>query len=119
MHQACMFGDEGETLRDQGIQQAIDHAEEVVPNWSDLALEKVREFACTYQHLEFMAEDVRIWAHNNNLPEPPHKRAWGGVMVRAANKGYIQKIGTGQVKNPTAHCANATIWKFKNQESSS
>jgi len=113
MKQSAMFGDEGGVLRDAGMQQAIDHAEQETPKWSDLALEKVREFVRTYPHLEFMAENVREWSHHKGLPEPPSKRAWGGVMVRAAHQGLIVKIGISQVKNPTAHCANANVWRRK------
>lgn len=113
MNQSSMFGGEGEVLRDAGMQQAIDHAEQETPSWSDLALNMVSDFIDAYPHLEFMAEDVRKWSHHKGLPEPPSKRAWGGVIVRAARLDLIVKVGIGQVKNPTAHCANANIWRCK------
>jgi len=113
MNQSSMFGDEGEVLRDAGMQQAIDHAEQETPNWSDLALDMVRAFIDTYPHLEFMTEDVRKWAHHKGLPETPSKRAWGGVIMRAARLDMIVKVRIGQVKNPAAHCANANVWRRK------
>lgn len=116
MMQSSMFGNDGKVLRDAGMKQAIDHAEQEVPNWSDLALEKVREFIRYYPHLEFMTEDVREWAHYKGLPQAPSKRSWGGVILKASKQGIIVKVGIGQVKNPKAHCANANIWKRKLSE---
>lgn len=108
-----LFGGEGEALRDEGIKQAVDHADEKTPNWSDMAFEKVREFTQAYPHLEFMTEELRAWAYHKGLPEPTHGRAWGSIMVRAANKNIIEKVRITQVKNPKAHCANANLWKSK------
>lgn len=113
MNQSALFGNEGQVLKEEGMQQAIDHAEQETPNWSDLALDKVREFVDEYPHLEFMAEDVREWAHHQGLPDPPSKLAWGGLMVRASHKGIIIKVRIGQVKNPKAHGANANVWRRK------
>jgi len=111
MNQLSMISETGEALRDEGMKQAIDHAEQEVPNWADLAYQKLREFVLAYPHLEFMAENVRSWSHHRGLPYPPHKRAWGGVMAKAAKSRLIIKVGMGQVKNPTAHCANANVWR--------
>lgn len=114
MNQSTMFGDKGEVLRDAGMQQAIDNAEQETPNWSDLALDMVRAFIRAYPDLEFMTEDVREWAHNHKgLPETSSKRAWGSVIIRAAKLDLIVKVRIGQVKNPTAHCANANVWRKK------
>jgi len=111
MNQTSLFGKSGEVLRDQGMKRAIDHAEQVVPNWADLATAKLIEYIKIHPHLEFMGEDVRVWAHQRGLLEPPHKRAWGGVIMIAAKKGLIVRVRIGQVKNPNAHRANASVWR--------
>ena len=106
----------GAELRDAGIQQAVDHAEQVEPGWSDLAYQFVLEFVNEYAPRmgieEFLTEDVRAWAHNEGLSRPPSARAWGGVIRRAAIAKRIRSNGTRQVKNPNAHCANATVWQI-------
>ena len=109
--QSCVFGESGEVLRDEGMQQAIDHAEQEVPNWADLTYQKLNQFVTEYPYLEFMTEDFRKWAYHRGLPEPPHSRAFGGIMARAGKRGLIVKVRISQVKNPTAHCANANVWR--------
>lgn len=111
MNQASLFGKSGEALRDEGMRRAIDHAEREVPNWAELAYEKLIEFTTEYPYLEFMAEDFRKWAYHKGLPEPPHSRAFGGIMVKARRADLIVKIRISQVKNPTARCANANVWR--------
>ena len=109
-----MFDSEGKVLRDIGMQQAVDHAERVEPGWKESAyryLENFLTYAGRYGIKSFMAEDIRAWAHQNGLNRPPHNRAWGSVIMKAAKRGLIVKIGIGQVKNPAAHSANAAIWR--------
>lgn len=114
MNQSPMFGDDGKVLRDAGMQQAIEHAEQETPNWATMALDMVKAFVLEYPHLEFMAEDIREWAHNHKgLPESPSKRAWGGILAKASHQDLIIKVRIGQVKNPTAHRANANVWRAK------
>ena len=101
----------GAQLRDAGIKQALDHAEEVTPEWPELAY----KFLCDYirKHPgEFMTEDVRQ-AAAGIVPEPPSLRAWGGVIVKAAKSGLIVRAGYGQVTNVNAHRANASVWVVK------
>ena len=100
----------GSALRDQGITRAADHAERESPGWSDRALAMLRRYVAEVGG-RFQAEDVRAWAKAHGLDDPPHKRAWGGVMVKARNKGLIRCIGTQQVDNREAHCANAGLWE--------
>jgi len=98
----------GEQLRDAGMKQAVDHADQVHERWSD----KAYAFLLAYLRsgMEFMAEDVRA-ASEGIVPEPPSKRAWGSIIRRAAKAGLIRKIGCCHVKNPGAHMANANRWK--------
>jgi hypothetical protein len=99
---------DGPTLRDAGIEQAVQHANEVTPQWSDMAFDFLRWYAGVKN--EFMVEDVRR-AAEGIVPEPPSTRAWGGVVVRVARAGWIRRKGFAQVTNPKAHCATATVWE--------
>lgn len=96
-------------LRDAGIKLAADHAERESPGWGELALGYVKEYAC--YHTEFTGEDCRMYAESRGFEAPPHKRAWGSVLLSAARRRIIKKIGTRQVQNPRAHMAIATLWK--------
>jgi hypothetical protein len=98
----------GQLARDLGIQQSIDSANSVVKNWSDVAYGFLLGYADS--HKEFMIEDMRI-ASNGFVPEPPSKRAWGGIAVRAAKNGIIRRKGFRNVKNVRAHCTPATLWE--------
>lgn len=94
------------------MQRALDSANEKVPSWSDRAFAFLLEFIT--RNDEFLAEDVRNEA-KGIVPDPPSKRAWGGVIVRAKKEGYIVSIGFKQVSNPKAHRTPATLWKTKNR----
>lgn len=100
----------GVELRDRGIKQATDHADRVEPGWSDRAFEFMVRFLNQHSG-PFMAEDVRSFAAIEDFELPPSNRAWGGVLVRAKNKKLIRYLGTRQVRNPKAHCANAALWQ--------
>ena len=100
----------GTELRDKGISSALDHAELAHENWGDQAYAFLKKYART--HRQFMAEDVRQ-ASEGIVPEPPSKRAWGGIIVRGKIAGIIERIGYGQVNNPKAHRANAAVWQSK------
>ena len=97
----------GDWLRDKGIQKAVDHAEQRVPSWKEKALTLLKE----YPQERFMAEEVREWAKSRGLEDPPSKRAWGGVIVKAQKTGLIFHVGYGKVKNPKAHRTPASIWR--------
>jgi len=96
----------GQQLRDAGMKQAIEHADKVVESWSDKAYDHLLKYIVL--HDEFMAEDLR---YESKLPEPPSRRAWGQIMLRAAKSGLIYRVGFRAVKNPKAHCANASLWR--------
>ena len=70
----------GSQLRDKGINQAINNANNKHNKWSN----KAYKFLVNYikSHHEFMAEDVRV-ASEEELPKPPSNRAWGGLIIRA------------------------------------
>lgn len=99
----------GLELRDRGIERAVDHADREIPSWSDVALEYVRQYA--RNHGEFLSEEPRQYAESRGLPDPPDKRAWGAVMLRAARAGYIRKIGYAQANDPRVHGSINTLWR--------
>lgn len=96
--------------RDKGILQAVSHANTVHAQWSDIAYSKLKEFLNTVTG-PFQAEEIRSYAAiDDNFPLPPHERAWGGVIRKAAFEGLITKVGIKSTRNPKAHCANSTVW---------
>ena len=93
----------------RGIKKAIDHAEEVEPNWSEQAYEFLTQYVSENRCGNFMAEDVRI-ASIGIVPEPPSNRAWGGIIRRAANSDLIMNNGYAKTSNPKAHGTPAAVW---------
>jgi hypothetical protein len=74
--------------------------------WKNLAYEKVLEVARI--NAEFTPDD--IWA--TGLPKPQEARALGGVMLRAKNRGIIEKTGRSiRTSQPESHRADVTVWK--------
>ena len=98
----------GTQLRDKGIKQAIDNADDTHERWSEKAYKFLTNWIKT--QYEFMTEDVRL-ASEKEIPKPPSNRAWGGIVVRAARAGLINKVGFSNVKNPKAHKTPASIWR--------
>ncbi len=100
--------DFGRKLRDEGMQRSADHAEKSEPGWSDIALDFLAKYL-KGKDGQFMAEEVRMESVGI-VSAPPHARAWGSVMIRAAKAKLIRKVGLGTVKNSKAHKCFATIW---------
>ena len=99
----------GRQLRDEGIKRATERTEQIHPGWQERALSYVKEFVI-YNEV-FLGEDIRTYAEERGFDAPSHKRAWGAVMMTAAKKKIVEKIGTRKVKNPRAHTAIATLWR--------
>ena len=98
----------GAQLRDKGIKQAIDNADDTHERWSEKAYKFLTNWIKT--QYEFMTEDVRL-ASEKTVPIPPSNRAWGGVVVRASRAGLISRVGFSSVKNVKAHRTPATVWR--------
>jgi len=98
----------GEQLKIEGIQTALNSANEKAENWSQLAY----DFALGYisKVPVFMVEEMRKEAEGF-VPVPPSKRAWGAIIKKLKKNGLVEHNGYRQVKNPLAHMANATLWK--------
>ena len=85
----------------------------VIPHqWSDRAYVFLLDYIKSrdFYNREFMTEDVRV-ASESELPAPPDKRAWGGIVRRAAKAGLIERIGYSHVKNFKAHRTPAAVWR--------
>ena len=77
--------------------------------WVSLALEAVRGFALKNKY--FTAEQVR--AAYPDLPHPPDKRAWGGVLRLAKKEGLIAAHGWVRAESLTVHGMVVTLWESK------
>lgn len=111
-YQQMLFPVTGETLRDEGMKRAEDHAERVEPGWNDRAYEMFKEWLKGWPvGYRFLMEDFRQVAHINGLPEPPSKRVYGNIAVRAKKEDLITSNETRPVKNAKAHKANASLWQ--------
>jgi hypothetical protein len=96
--------------RDNGIKVSLLNAEAHVLGWGDRAFDYLKIFI--KRHPEpFQTEQVRLFAKSCGFPDAPSARAWGGVMLRAARLNLIQKINIAPTSNPTAHHANAVVWR--------
>ncbi len=98
----------GTILRDKGIQKAVQHAEEFYNDWQKMALDFFYIYAMN--HRKFSGVMVRFEA-KGIVTDPPCLRAWGGIIMIGAKRGWIKQIGYIQVENPKAHKANAAYWE--------
>lgn len=86
--------------RDKAIQQVVDRADELDPNWSERAYGALTLYCRFFRTVEFIAEDARGWAESRGLISAPHdSRAWGAVMKRAAKNMLIRKVGYAPAKS--------------------
>ncbi len=106
--QGLLFPQTGKELKDIGMQRAVDHADRVVDSWSDKAYKLLKIYIIT-KLTAFQCEDFRGWC-KNKIEEPPSKRAFGAVIVRAKKNLLIKHVGYGVVENPKAHRTPASIW---------
>jgi hypothetical protein len=99
------------SLKEKGMQTAIDHADAVCPGWSDTAYKFFIEWLSQKKSgYPFMVEEVREAAAMAGIPEPPSKRAWGGLTAKARRNGHIVSIGAKPTKGKSAHNCYASVW---------
>tara|TARA_R100000963_G_C4635601_1_gene99813 strand:- start:772 stop:1125 length:354 start_codon:yes stop_codon:yes gene_type:complete len=103
----------GIELRDKGMKQALDNANDNHRDWSAKAYSFLLEFINNVYLVNdlFMAEDIRRES-KGIVPEPPSNRAWGAIIRRAVKDGLIQRNSFKSVKNPKAHATPATEWQI-------
>lgn len=92
----------------EAIERSVSHADAVIPSWSEKAYNLLREYISTYR--VFQCEDFRKWCIGS-LKEPPSKRAFGSVILKAAKENLITRIGYEKVKNIKAHQTPASVWQ--------
>lgn len=102
---------QAEHLRDQGIEGAYQHALAFESTWGDDAYRLLLAFIAQHRSASFMTEDAREWCRGK-VSEPPHQRAWGHVIRRAAKAGKVVKDGYSQCKDPGQHRTPATLWRI-------
>lgn len=84
---------EGFAAAREGAQRAIDHADKKSPHWSEQARGFMAGFILQVPH--FTSEQVWIAAEKAGIPQPPDRRAWGGVIQGFMKRGLIRKLGVG------------------------
>lgn len=105
---------EAQTLRDNGIIRAVNHADRVHSNWSDNAFDALKSFANLLGRGEHLTSElVRAHAEFHGLPTPPDKRAWGAVMLKAARAKLIVKKGWTTATDPKVHCNPVSLWEIQ------
>lgn len=73
-----------------GIDQALDHADREIPNWSEQALSMLRQYVAAHSQ-PFVCDQLREWCEIHGLEAAPTRFAWGGVMLQAKNRGLVRK----------------------------
>lgn len=91
--------------RDAGIQSAAEHAGHA---WNVLAYQFLEGFA-TAADRPFLIENVVTAAAEAGIPEPPDRRAWGGVVQRAHRAGKITKCGF--AASASSNCSPMLLWR--------
>lgn len=77
-----------EVLRDVGMTRAVEHANRVVPGWSDAALAYVKAYCLRTEGL-FTAEMIVASYDAAGHIQPASTKAWGSVMQRAQREGLM------------------------------
>lgn len=98
--------------RDAGIQKAVEHANQVNPEWSDKAYEMFVDWLKGWPStFTFLMEDFRKVAQIRGLPDPPSARSFGGVALKAKFAGLIKSNGLKPTTSVTAHRCYANEWQ--------
>lgn len=95
-----------------GMQRAEEHAQAESPGFSELALEMLRHYAETRAD-PFTSEEVTEWASSAGV-NPPDRRAWGGVFLRAARLGVIRR-STQTYRRRLGHGSLGVMWERARQ----
>jgi hypothetical protein len=98
--------------RDDGIQRALDHAEQENRNWRESALLLLETFLLERGGIPFLAEAFRVYAkRSKRVPDPPDARAWGAVMTAAKKSGMI--VACGAERALTSNLSFKVLWRKK------
>lgn len=97
-----------------GMQQAVDHADRVEPDWSEEAYHALCRaavlFACEFgRSTPFTIEMLR---QRMTIASPTDERAWGGVTQRAAREQIITKTGHA-APAASSHGSPKPLWVYR------
>ena len=74
-------------LKNKGMIQSLENADKNNPSWSVLAYRYLLHYLINNKE-PFLTEDVTMLS-KDVVPEPPSNRAWGQIIVKAAQTGII------------------------------
>ena len=94
----------------ESMNAAAANAERDTEGWNKMAFEAFARYVMDVKH-PFMTEDVRCYAEALGMPEPPDKRAWGSVAMKAKRSGLVVSMGYAPQQSVNAHKAPKTLWK--------
>lgn len=100
----------GRQRAQEGAEQAAYHADRVHAAWQMRALSMFFTYMLEHPGKTFMTEDVRWWAEDRGLPEPPDRRAWGAVTMAAKRRKMIRFFGYAPQKAANAHGSPKSVW---------
>lgn len=95
--------------RNEGMAQALQHAERVQPAWGEIAYDALVDYAT--ENSRFTSYDFRMAYHAAKRPPPPTDKAFGAVFQRAVRAGVIVKDGYDQ--HPERHASPTPVWRSK------
>lgn len=81
--------------RRAAAQACLEHANDAVEGWGDLAMQFLRNYARTHERV--FGQDVTDAAEQWGLIAPPDRRAWGAIYTRAQKEGVI--LDDGKTRN--------------------
>lgn len=96
------------SARDAGMQQALDHANDKTPQWSETALAYLKMYSKNHEHFVgwFVTNEAEL---SGAIDAPPTRKAWGSIFTAAVRRGWIEKSGYRQ--DPNRHCNPAPLWR--------
>lgn len=97
--------------RDNAIESALQHADQVVPTWQEQALSFLLKYAGDVKGTvreHFTCELLRHHAKAAGFPDAPDSRAWGGIFRVAAKRGLIR--AGGMTRSVGRHHGDARFW---------
>jgi hypothetical protein len=96
---------------ERDIKRAVDHADREVADWSDRAAQSLKAYIAAHRGERFTSPQVRAWAYEQGLPQPPTNMAWGGIFLRASKQSLIRRAGYTQYGDATMHRQSVAVWE--------
>ena len=90
-----------------GAARAASHADRVAAQWTRTAVQAVITYAAARREA-FLAEDVREYADQMGVDEPPDARAWGQVFRIAKREGII--VAAGYAPSRSSNGSPKVLW---------